>query len=107
VFRGANKQKHLFKKNPKALIWGKPPKVVGGKLLISGYWYATGISRNLCMSLFSLYFLNTSFLDMFDCFPECKITSFLFVVYRGIARHCNYLGDLLLALSFSLPCGAR
>ncbi|GJM99575.1 hypothetical protein PR202_ga16691 [Eleusine coracana subsp. coracana] len=26
--------------------------------------------------------------------------------YRGIARHCNYLGDLLLALSFSLPCGA-
>ncbi|XP_048226141.1 delta(14)-sterol reductase [Ricinus communis] len=61
VFRGANKQKHVFKKNPKALIWGKPPMVIGGKLLASGYW--------------------------------------------GIARHCNYLGDLLLALSFSLPCG--
>ncbi|XP_017247412.1 delta(14)-sterol reductase [Daucus carota subsp. sativus] len=61
VFRGANKQKHVFKKNPKALIWGRPPKVIGGKLLVSGYW--------------------------------------------GIARHCNYLGDLLLALSFSLPCG--
>ncbi|WRX23359.1 Sterol biosynthesis ERG24/DHCR-like - like 2 [Theobroma cacao] len=61
VFRGANKQKHVFKKNPKALIWGKPPKVIGGKLLASGYW--------------------------------------------GIARHSNYLGDLLLALSFSLPCG--
>jgi Delta14-sterol reductase len=40
VFRGANKQKHEFKKNPKALIWGKPPKLVGGKLLASGYWYA-------------------------------------------------------------------
>ncbi|OIV90365.1 hypothetical protein TanjilG_19774 [Lupinus angustifolius] len=61
VFRGANKQKHDFKKNPKALIWGKPPKVIGGKLLASGYW--------------------------------------------GVARHCNYLGDLMLALSFSLPCG--
>ncbi|KAJ4705127.1 delta(14)-sterol reductase [Melia azedarach] len=61
VFRGANKQKHDFKKNPKAPIWGKPPKVIGGKLLASGYW--------------------------------------------GVARHCNYLGDLLLALSFSLPCG--
>ncbi|KAF3441722.1 hypothetical protein FNV43_RR15637 [Rhamnella rubrinervis] len=61
VFRGANKQKHVFKKNPKELIWGKPPKVIGGKLLASGYW--------------------------------------------GIARHCNYLGDLLLASSFSLPCG--
>ncbi|KAJ0892011.1 putative delta(14)-sterol reductase [Helianthus annuus] len=63
VFRGANKQKHDFKKNPKALIWGQPPKVIAGKLLVSGYW--------------------------------------------GIARHCNYLGDLLLALSFSLPCGIR
>ncbi|KAJ8493378.1 hypothetical protein OPV22_015099 [Ensete ventricosum] len=61
VFRGANRQKHVFKKDPKAPIWGKPPKVIGGKLLASGYW--------------------------------------------GIARHCNYLGDLLLALSFSLPCG--
>ncbi|KAI4311318.1 hypothetical protein MLD38_036224 [Melastoma candidum] len=61
VFRGANKQKHVFKKNPKEHIWGQPPKVVGGKLLASGYW--------------------------------------------GIARHCNYLGDILLALSFSLPCG--
>ncbi|XP_070665745.1 delta(14)-sterol reductase isoform X2 [Malus domestica] len=61
VFRGANKQKHVFKKNPKAPIWGKPARVTGGKLLASGYW--------------------------------------------GIARHCNYLGDLLLALSFSLPCG--
>lgn len=38
VFRGANKQKHDFKKNPKSPIWGKPPKVVGGKLLASGYW---------------------------------------------------------------------
>uniref|UniRef100_A0A0E0C1P4 Sterol C-14 reductase n=1 Tax=Oryza meridionalis TaxID=40149 RepID=A0A0E0C1P4_9ORYZ len=37
VFRGANKQKHVFKKSPKALIWGKPPKLVGGKLLVSGY----------------------------------------------------------------------
>ncbi|KAK2981506.1 hypothetical protein RJ640_030968 [Escallonia rubra] len=61
VFRGANKQKHDFKKNPKVLIWGRPPKVIGGKLLASGYW--------------------------------------------GIARHSNYLGDLLVALSFSLPCG--
>lgn len=40
VFRGANRQKHVFKKNPAAPIWGKPPKVVGGKLLASGYWWA-------------------------------------------------------------------
>ncbi|KAI3471859.1 hypothetical protein Pfo_028512 [Paulownia fortunei] len=62
VFRGANKQKHVFKKNPKALIWGRPPKVVGESCL-------------------------------------------LLVIGKGIARHSNYLGDLLVALSFSLPCG--
>eukprot|EP00850_Spirogloea_muscicola_P006470 SM000030S11479 [mRNA] locus=s30:929284:931824:+ [translate_table: standard] len=61
VFRGANNQKHMFKQNPMALIWGRPPRVIDGKLLASGYW--------------------------------------------GIARHCNYLGDLILALSYSLPCG--
>lgn len=62
VFRGANKQKHDFKKDHKSLIWGKPPRTIGGKLLVSGYW--------------------------------------------GIARHCNYLGDIIVAFSFSLPCGA-
>ncbi|CAI6001589.1 unnamed protein product [Closterium sp. NIES-64] len=60
VFRGANRQKHIFKHDPTAKIWGKTPRVVGGRLLVSGYW--------------------------------------------GIARHCNYLGDLMLALSYSLPC---
>lgn len=61
IFRGANSQKHQFRTNPKAFIWGKPPITVGGKLLASGFW--------------------------------------------GMARHMNYLGDLLLALSFCLPCG--
>ncbi|CAI7788074.1 unnamed protein product [Closterium sp. NIES-53] len=60
VFRGANRQKHIFKHDPTAKIWGKTPRVVGSRLLVSGYW--------------------------------------------GIARHCNYLGDLMLALSYSLPC---
>eukprot|EP00898_Chlorokybus_atmophyticus_P007944 jgi/Chlat1/8150/Chrsp76S00609 len=61
VFRGANMQKHAFKKDKKCLIWGRPARTVGGRLLVSGYW--------------------------------------------GLARHCNYLGDILLALSYSLPCG--
>lgn len=62
IFRGANSQKHRFKTNPKATIWGKPPITVGGgRLLASGFW--------------------------------------------GMARHMNYTGDLLLALSYCLPCG--
>lgn len=61
IFRGANSQKHRFKTNPNALIFGKLPVTIGGKLLASGYW--------------------------------------------GLSRHMNYTGDLLLALSFCLPCG--
>ncbi|KAF2289765.1 hypothetical protein GH714_038538 [Hevea brasiliensis] len=36
---------------------------------------------------------------------ELLSTTFIFSVSWSIARHCNYLGDLLLAQSFSLPCG--
>ncbi|KAK6147134.1 hypothetical protein DH2020_018046 [Rehmannia glutinosa] len=35
----------------------------------------------------------------------CKGLFIYQLAHRGIARHSNYLGDLLLALSFSLPCG--
>eukprot|EP01132_Coremiostelium_polycephalum_P000889 gene889-1113_t len=60
VFRVANAQKHQFKTNPKALIWGKKPETIGGKLLVSGFW--------------------------------------------GILRKPNYLGDWIVAFSFSFPC---
>ncbi len=44
LFRGTNDQKHRYKVNPKAIIWGKPAETVGGKLLVSGFW---GIGRKL------------------------------------------------------------
>ena len=44
VFRGANAQKHRFKVDRDARIWGQPPRLVGGRLLISGFW---GIGRKL------------------------------------------------------------
>jgi len=44
MFRGANAQKHQFKKDPSANIWGQPAQTLGGKLLISGWW---GIGRKL------------------------------------------------------------
>ncbi|KAF9598709.1 hypothetical protein IFM89_029959 [Coptis chinensis] len=34
------------------------------------------------------------------------IANCLVFLIGGVAKHCNYLGDLLVALSFSLPCGA-
>lgn len=44
LFRGSNQQKHDYKEDPKAPIWGKTPETVGGKLLVSGFW---GIGRKL------------------------------------------------------------
>ncbi|WAS97314.1 hypothetical protein [Nannocystis punicea] len=38
IFRGANKQKHTFKLDPSAPIWGERPRLVGGRLLVSGWW---------------------------------------------------------------------
>jgi delta14-sterol reductase len=44
IFRGANKQKHTFKLDPTAPIWGERPRLVGGRLLVSGWW---GIGRKI------------------------------------------------------------
>src|SRR5213078_1936256 len=44
LFRGANQQKHRFKQNPAARIWGRPADSIEGRLLISGFW---GIGRKL------------------------------------------------------------
>lgn len=44
LFRGANEQKHRFKLDPNARIWGKPAATLDGRLLIAGFW---GIGRHL------------------------------------------------------------
>jgi Delta14-sterol reductase len=44
IFRGANAQKDRFKRDRSAPIWGKPPELLGGRLLVSGWW---GIGRKL------------------------------------------------------------
>jgi protein-S-isoprenylcysteine O-methyltransferase Ste14 len=48
IFRGANSQKHEFRRGPSQLIWGKPAAYVetaqGTLLLASGWW---GLSRHM------------------------------------------------------------
>jgi Delta14-sterol reductase len=65
IFRGANLQKHRFRKSPEHKIWGRPPEFIqtvrGTKLLVSGFW--------------------------------------------GIARHSNYLGDLMMGLAWCMTTG--
>jgi delta14-sterol reductase len=44
LFRGANQQKHDFKRDPATRIWGRPAETLEGRLLVSGFW---GIGRKL------------------------------------------------------------
>lgn len=44
LFRGANKQKHTFKIDPSAPIWGERPRLTGERLLVSGWW---GLGRKI------------------------------------------------------------
>lgn len=48
VFRGANLQKHKFRKDPSSPIWGKPADYIktarGSLLLVSGWW---GMARHM------------------------------------------------------------
>jgi steroid 5-alpha reductase family enzyme len=44
IFRVSNKQKHDFKADPACLIWGRPARTIGGKLLVSGFW---GYARHI------------------------------------------------------------
>ncbi len=44
VFRTSNWQKDAFKRDNKVRIWGKAPQLVGGRLLISGWW---GLGRKI------------------------------------------------------------
>ncbi|CAH2255710.1 lamin-B receptor isoform X1 [Pelobates cultripes] len=64
IFRGANKQKHSFKKNPddpRLAHLRTIPTSAGKNLLVSGWW--------------------------------------------GFVRHPNYLGDIIMAWAWCLPCG--
>ena len=44
MFRGANQQKHRFKRETDIKIWGKPAEALEGRLLVSGFW---GVGRHL------------------------------------------------------------
>lgn len=45
TFRGANSQKHAFRVDPTAPVWGRPPvTAAAGRLLASGWW---GLARHI------------------------------------------------------------
>ncbi|KAL4273960.1 hypothetical protein GQ457_13G019260 [Hibiscus cannabinus] len=87
-YRGANDQKHQFKMNPKEPIWGRPPKVIGGKLLASGYW---GLARHYNYLADYLLSLSFSLVCGFSSpipyiYPVCLIVFFVSRERRDEAR---------------------
>jgi hypothetical protein len=99
----ANNQKDEFKRvGKKAKIWGKPVTTTkDGRLLTSGWW-GTRLCPTLSPpppSLFVLYLpppqrAKNEAKDL--CVDNIDI---------GVGRHINYLGDILIAVGWTLPCG--
>ena len=62
LFRGANEQKHRFKQDRNARIWGKTAESIDNRLLVSGFW---GIGRHLNYSgeicIYFAFVLTTGF----------------------------------------------
>ncbi len=62
IFREANWQKERYKRDRETLIWGKPAKTVGGRLLISGWW---GVGRKINytgeIGVYTAFALTTGF----------------------------------------------
>jgi delta14-sterol reductase len=77
-FRGANGQKHRFKVDPAAPIWGAPPKTIGGRLLVSGFW---GIARKPNYTgeilMYWAWTLPCGFVSVIPYLPALWLTAFL------------------------------
>lgn len=85
VFRTANSQKNQYKNNPNQPIWGKPPKTIGGKLLVSGFW---GIGRHT-------NYTGDIVMALADCLPcGTQIGGYFYVIYLFILlTHRAYRDD--------------
>jgi len=85
VFRSANWQKFDFKKyGQNTLIWGQPPKVTKGGLLISGWW---GIGRHLNYTGEIITYLTFALCSGFESYiPYLLPLSLTFLLTHRAAR---------------------
>ncbi len=77
LFRGANAQKHRFKQNAHARIWGKPAQALEGKLLVSGWW---GIGRKLNYSGETCVYLSIALTTGFGSIVPYLLPLWLFLL---------------------------
>jgi Delta14-sterol reductase len=74
LFRGTNGQKHRFKETPGAPIWGRAPRVLGGRLLVSGFW---GIGRKLNYTGELMMYLSWTLLSGFQSWVPYLLPAWL------------------------------
>ena len=105
ISRGANMQKHRFKTNPQAIIWGKHAQALGGKLMISGWW---GIGRKINYAGDIAVYLAISLTTGFHSIVPYLLPMFLFVLLAQRAerdeRRCrDKYGELWSAYCARVP----
>ena len=90
VFRGANAQKHRFKRNPATTIWGRPAESLDGRLLVSGFW---GIGRHLNYSgeicIYLAFALTTGFVSWAPFLLPAWLAGLLWHRSRRDERRCR------------------
>ena len=90
MFRGANGQKHRFKRDPSATIWGKPAETLDGRLLVSGFW---GIGRHLNYSgeicIYVSFALTTGFTSWVPYLLPAWLAGLLWHRSRRDERRCS------------------
>ncbi|MXY63709.1 MAG: DUF1295 domain-containing protein [Gammaproteobacteria bacterium] len=90
LFRGANQQKHRFKSDPGATIWGRPPQTLDGRLLVSGFW---GVGRHLNYTgeicVYLSFALTTGFASWVPYVLPAWLASLLWHRSRRDDRRCR------------------
>ncbi len=90
LFRGANEQKHRFKRDPGVTIWGQPARSLDGRLLVSGFW---GIGRHLNYTgeicIYLAFTLTTGFASWVPYLLPAWLASLLWHRSRRDERRCH------------------
>ena len=90
LFRGANGQKHRFKRDPAATIWGRPAESLDGRLLVSGFW---GIGRHLNYTgeicIYLAFALTTGFASWVPYLLPAWLSVLLWHRSRRDERRCS------------------
>ena len=90
LFRSANQQKHSFKRDPNAMIWGRPARSLDGMLLVSGLW---GIGRHLNYTgeicIYFAFALTTGFASWMPYLLPAWLAGLLWHRSRRDERRCR------------------